>query len=60
MLQIRLMPIDTRLPSPATLFLNEPIRALLPQISEDPSDYNADEENYEALKLQQDKYLQEQ
>ena len=51
------MPIGTGLPSLAMLLFNRPIRTLLPQVNRNPINYNADDENYKALKLQQDKYL---
>ena len=55
LLQIRLMPIGTGLPSQAILLFNKPIRALLPQINKEPINYSADHENYEVLKSWQNK-----
>ena len=50
-------PIGPGLPVPATLFFNQPIRALLPQINREPININTEGEHYEALKAHQDKYL---
>ena len=51
------MSIGTGLPSPATLLVSRPIRALLPQVNRELINYIRDNKNYEALKLCQDKYL---
>ena len=58
-LQIRSTPISTELPSPATLFFNRPIRVLLPQMSRDPININNNNDQYEAPKAHQDKYVKD-
>ena len=52
------MPIGAGLPVPAILLFNRSIMILLPQINGEPINFNTDNENYEALKGQQDQYLQ--
>ena len=56
LIQIRSMLIGTGLPSWATPLFNKPIKALLPHVNSKPIHYHTDDENYAALKLQQDKY----
>ena len=51
---MRLTPIGTGLPSPATMLFNRPIRTLLPQMNREPININADDEHCEALKACQD------
>ena len=48
-LQIRLTPLGTGLPSPATLLFNHPIRGIMPKINRPPIGVNNDDEHYEAL-----------
>ena len=43
------------LPSSVTLHFNKPIKALPPILSNEPFNYNTDNEDYEAVKLWQDK-----
>ena len=43
LLQIISMPIDTGLPSPATLLFNRPIIGLLPKMNREPIDINNDD-----------------
>ena len=49
LLQVRMMPINAGLPSPATLLFNRPIRALLPLMNREPININADGKHYKAL-----------
>ena len=50
------MPIGARLPSPAMLLFNRPIRGLLPQMKGKPIFMNNDAQ-FEAFKECQDKYV---
>ena len=45
-----MIPIGAGLASPATLLFNRPIRAQLLQINRETISFNADNNNYEALK----------
>ena len=45
LLQMRSTPIGAELPSPATLLLSKPIRALVPHINTEPINFNADDEH---------------
>ena len=56
-LQIRSTSIGVRLPNPATLLLNGWIKALSPQMNREPFNINADNRQYEALKVHQDTYI---
>ena len=56
LLQIRSMSIGVRIPHPATLLFNIPIRSLLPQITRVPINIINNGAYYEALKVHQ-KYI---
>ena len=58
-LQIRSGSIGAGLPREAALMFNRHIRALLYQINKELINLNSVNENCEALKLQQDKYLRD-
>ena len=53
---MRSTPTGAGLPSTNTFLFNIPIRALLPQINREPTNFNADNEYYQGLKTCQDKY----
>ena len=57
LLHIRLMPRGTGLLSPVTLLFIRPIRTLLPQINRNPINISADDENHQAQRTWQEKYL---
>ena len=57
LLQVRSTPIGAGLSNSTTLLFNSPIKAQLLQIKREPINFNADDEKYMALKLQQDRYV---
>ena len=57
LLQIRSTPMSAKLPSPAMLLFNRPIRGLLPQMNRGPININNDDGQNEALKSHKIKYV---
>ena len=53
------MPRGVGLSSPAMHLSTSPIKTLLCQVNRDPISHNSGNENHEAFKFQQDKYLKE-